>query len=293
MSVAPETVVFKSVGPCEIKADIYRAPDSGRRPTIVWIHGGALIVGRRSGLQARHLEAYLNAGFHVTAIDYRLAPETKLPQIIADLTDAFAWIRNDGAARFDLDPERIGVVGHSAGGYLTLMAGCTVSPRPRALVSFYGYGDVIGSWYSEPDSFYRQQPLVPEAEAMSVVGGAETCDGRPERGRYYLYCRQNGIWPRMVGGRDPQAEPEWFHPYCPERNVAADYPPTLLLHGTEDTDVPYELSVRMEAALSRAGVEHELVTIRGGGHGFEGRMDEAEFVPLFDRVLEFFRRHLR
>ena len=59
-------------------------------------------------------------------------------------------------------------------------------------------------------------------------------------------------------------------PYCPVRNVAASYPPTLLIHGTADTDVPYEQSVEMDRELARRNIPHELVTVPGAGHGLAG-----------------------
>ena len=62
-------------------------------------------------------------------------------------------------------------------------------------------------------------------------------------------------------------EPKWFDAYCPIRNVSREYPPTILVHGTEDTDVPYSESRNMAARLKEAGVEHELITVEGGGHG--------------------------
>ena len=263
-----ETVVYKTVGALAIHADIYRPDAEGTRPVIVDIHGGALIMGRRDWINDVHLESFVAAGFAVVAIDYRLAPETRLPEIANDVEDAFGWVAGEGARRFGFDPVRIGVVGYSAGGYLTLLAGQRVRPRPRALVAFYGYGDIGGSWYSRPDPFYCLQPLVTKAEAMVGVGGPVLAAVPPEqdsgRSRFYLYCRQQGLWPRHVTGFDPDRQPEAFAPYCPVQNVIPDYPPTLLLHGDQDTDVPYEQSVLMAAALQQAGVEHELVTIPGG-----------------------------
>jgi len=85
-------------------------------------------------------------------------------------------------------------------------------------------------------------------------------------------------WPRedtiemirnTFAGHDPHVEPEAFVPFCPVHHVTKDYPPALLLHGDQDTDVPYQQSVMMAEALARAGVEHELITIPGGGHGFD------------------------
>ena len=66
----------------------------------------------------------------------------------------------------------------------------------------------------------------------------------------YLYCRQQGLWPKVLTGRDPDEEPRAFDAFCPVRNVTPECPPTLLIHGTKDTDVPYELSVQMAKELA-------------------------------------------
>ncbi len=289
---AAQPRVYKRVCDCSIKADVYLPEGSSPHPAVVWIHGGALIMGWRGDLLSWQRDRYLDAGYVVAAIDYRLAPETKLPGIIDDLQDAFRWVRESGPDLFGIDPQRIAVVGHSAGGYLTLMSGVCVTPRPQALVSFYGYGDIIGPWYTRPDPFYRQQPPVSEAEAWSAVGSREISeDAGDERGRFYLYCRQEGRWPLLVGGRDPAGDEGFFRQYCPVRNVEAEYPPTLMFHGDQDTDVPYEQSVMMAEALAGAGVEYELVTIPGGGHGFDGGDDEAAREAM-DRVIAFLGRVL-
>ena len=291
-----ETLTIKVVDGCEIRADVYRPKDDAVRPVIIWLHGGALIFGSRSKLDSRQRDLYLRAGFAVAAVDYRLAPETKLDGIAADLRDSLDWARGAGARRFGFDPERLAVVGHSAGGYLTLLSGCLGRPTPRALVSFYGYGDIVGRWYSEPDPFYCRQPAVPEAEARAAVGGPAIAEAPGEvderRRRFYLYCRQRGLWPSEVVGHDPATESAAFVPYCPLRQVTPAYPPTLLLHGDEDTDVPYKQSTLMAGELARAGVEHELVTIPGGPHVFDGAMDDPVVARAFDRVLAFLRAHV-
>ena len=289
------TFVYKTVGECSIIADVYRPADESVRPAILWIHGGALIGGDRSGIRKDQLASYLDAGFVVVSIDYRLAPETKLPAIIEDLRDAYRWLRKEGPKAFKIDPDRIAVVGHSAGGYLTLMSGFCLKPRPRALVSFYGYGDIVGAWYSRPDPYYSSQPAVSAKEAYSVVGGKPISENAPnDRFRFYLYCRQNGLWPREVAGRDPDRDPTFFKPYCPIRNVTRAYPPTLLLHGDQDTDVPYIQSVEMAAELERNHVTHELVTLKDLGHGFDGaRSRNPNVAAACDRVLEFLKTSTR
>ena len=286
---SPRTMVYKTVAGCEIKADVY----SGGKPVAVWIHGGALISGsRKLPPNARVLRPLLDAGFTVVSIDYRLAPETKLPGIIEDVQDAFRWVRAEAGA-LGVDGARMAVCGGSAGGYLTLMTGFCVKPRPKVLVSYWGYGDIAGAWYSRPDPFYLKQPAVSRDDAMAAVGKSPIAEPPPDnrRGRFYLHCRQQGIWPKEVAGHDPDTEDGWFKAYCPVRNVTRDYPPTMLVHGTADTDVPYEQSKLMGERLQKAGVEHRLVTVPDGSHGI-GNIAPTEQDRIYREAAEFLMKRV-
>ncbi len=295
------TYSFKIADGCTIKADVHRPEGHQVLPVIFWIHGGALIGGNRDNIRQEQLEFYLASGYAVVSIDYRLAPETKLAGIIDDVRDAYRWVREEGPEVLRVDPDRMAVVGHSAGGYLTLMTGFCVEPRPKALISFYGYGDIVGGWYSRPDPFYCKSMPVPKAEAYASVGTKPVADltepgiesPPSNRFRFYLYCRQNGLWPKEVSGFDPDAEREKFTPYSPLWNVTKDYPPTLLLHGDLDTDVPYAQSVLMAYELEKHGVVQELYTPLGGGHGFDGwGLDKSDVAKAFERVRAFLTRHV-
>src|SRR6185503_11227179 len=175
-----------------------------------------------------------------------------------DVKDAFRWIRGKGAGLAHLDPRKVVVAGGSAGGYLTLMTGICLDPRPVALVAYWGYGDVDGDWYTKPSEFYRRsRPLcdpdqVRKALAPEAVAAPADQAQREARQQYYLYLRQNGLWTREVTGFEPEKEKAKLDPYCPVRNVTSAYPPTLLVHGTEDTDVPYDLSAAMARELERS-----------------------------------------
>src|SRR5580698_950289 len=81
------TVVYKTVGDCQIKADIHGAAPGERKPAVMWMHGGALIMGSRQWADRRFADELLKRGYVVVSIDYRLAPETKLPGIIEDVQD--------------------------------------------------------------------------------------------------------------------------------------------------------------------------------------------------------------
>ncbi len=268
------TYTYKSVGGLEVRADVHGAQEGNLRPVAVWIHGGALIMGRRQGVPRPLLDRLIEAGFAVLSIDYRLAPETKLPAIIEDVEDAFDWTRNEGPDLFGADPDRIAVLGSSAGGYLTLTTGYRVDPRPQALVSFWGYGDLIGPWYSTPSPHERHHRIVMTSEqALAQVSGppiSNSDDRDGNGGAFYQHCRQHGTWPKEVSGWDPRSEAAHFVPYMPLQNVTPDYPPTLLVHGTADTDVPYEQSTLMAEEFRRHGVRHELMAFEGAEHGIGG-----------------------
>jgi acetyl esterase/lipase len=292
VEIRRETFTYKTVGDCAIKANVVRPATRDPLPVAVWIHGGALIMGDRRGIDRTLRDELINAGYVLVSIDYRLAPETKLPAILDDVRDAFAWIRSEGPKTYGARPGPIAVLGGSAGGYLTLCTGYLAAPRRSALVSFWGYGDIAGDWYARPDAFYRRQPLVPEAEARAAVGRTAISEPPPgsQRSRFYLYCRQNGLWPREVVGLDPAADPRAFDRFCPVRNVSPQYPPTLLIHGTKDSDVPHDQSVQMDRELTRQGVEHEFISVDGGGHGL-GNIDRAKVEAIYRQAVAFLGRH--
>lgn len=143
------------------------------------------------------------------------------------------------------------------------MSGFSVDSRPRALLALSGCGDITSPWYTRPSPFYLQQPLVSKEEASRSIGTACVSEpqGKYDRGKFYLYCRQQGIWPKEVAGCDPDVEPRWFDSHCPVRNVSVNYPPTVLIHGTTDTNVPFEESEKMEEKLSRFKVKHEFLRV--------------------------------
>ena len=296
---APQTFTYKQVDGLKIQADVYRAAGDEPQPVPVYIHGGALNNGSRTAVPRQLRQLCREHGYALVSLDYRLAPEAKLPEIIADIKDAFRWIRGPGSKAAGLNSDKLVVSGGSAGGYLTMMTGICVNPKPNALVAYWGYGDVDGTWYTEPSEHYRTvMPLLERAAvekfvhqaALSGTDGLEP-DVRQGRGLYYRYLRQNGLWTKTVTGFDPRTERKQLDPYCPVRNITADYPPIMMIHGTVDTDVPYELSANMAAELKRHGVEHELITVPDAGHGLSGG-DRRLVNQAHERALAFIREQL-
>ena len=289
------TFVYKTAGPDSIRSDYYRpANDTSIHPVIVWIHGGALMWGSRNSLPADQLEFYLAAGYAVFSMDYRLAPETKLAEIVEDVQDALIWVQKNGG-QLRIDPRRIFVVGHSAGAYLALVSGYTLRIPPRAIVSFYGYGDIESAWCNRPDSVYLRSGVVPGEKALSAVHRfAITNASSKERSDLYVYCRQQGSWASTVCGSDPARDTAAYDRYCPLKNIRSTFPPVLLVHGDRDTDVPFEQSVLLEEALARNSVEHQFIRMSGMGHAFDrmnGGLSNTEIMNAFSAVAKFLDGH--
>lgn len=286
------TIIYKQKEDFELKADFYPASETSN-PVIVYIHGGGLLWGSREDIKPEQIDLYLQAGFNVFSIDYRLAPESKLPAIQQDIADALDWVANEGTKKFDYDSEKVAVIGSSAGGFLALLTG-TFTNKPKAIVSFYGYGDITGDWAVKPSPHYSAMTNVPRELAKMLVSDKIISVGPIEK-RYaiYMYARQHGVWIEELTGLIPILSKDELSKYSPLFNIQADYPPTLLLHGTNDEDVPYEQSVLMAESLQEQGVANELITIPDGKHQFDEDWQSPIVQNAFKEVITFLKNNLK
>lgn len=288
---AKQTFVYKEGEGYALALDIYLPRNTfGDLPVVLFLHGGALIFGGRDDASHEEIEAILQAGIAYVSADYRLSPETRLMEIIQDVRDVLTWIRKEGARLFRFDPQRIAVMGKSAGGYLALSSGM-YQQRPKAIISFYGYGDILGDWYSKPSPHYTKSAAVTKQEADACISkGILTRATFPERWPIYLRARQTGTWAQLVSGLHRSELSDALAPYCPIQNIDSNYPPTFLLHGTEDTDVPFVQSEEMHAALSVAGAEVRFYTAHGEEHGFDAAWKNTP--DEYGRVVRFLKEVL-
>lgn len=285
------TVIYKRDPLFSIKADFYET-NRKNAPIIVYIHGGGLLWGTRKELSNEMINLYTGNGYSLFSIDYRLAPETKLAAILEDIQDALSWIQNEGPKIFSIDPERIAVIGSSAGGFLALCTGMFKN-KPRAIVSFYGYGDISASWALNPSHFYLQKDIVPKQIAKNLVSDQVMTKGNvEERFLLYLHARQSGEWIEQITSINPLANKAELLKFCPIHNITKEYPPTLLVHGTKDMDVPYEQSVFMRAALIKHEVKTKLITIPNGEHVFEKDFHNPVVQNALKQVIDFLQVYL-
>jgi acetyl esterase/lipase len=259
-----ENVAYVEGGVPNQTLDLYLpANATGKLPVVVWIHGGAWRSGSKGGwCPALGL---LSRGYAVADISYRLswADNAPFPAQINDCKAAIRWLRAN-AATYGLDPDHIGVWGHSAGGHLVALLG--VTGKVAALE-----GDEGNLQYS--------------SAVQAVCDWSGPTDIVPK----YLAQASNpkDMYVQLLGGRDMKAASEEKAAQAsPLTYVSAGAAPFLIMHGTVDPVVPPADSEKLDAALKAAGVESTYVPVPGVGHGIGGPALEAQADDFFDRHLK-------
>jgi acetyl esterase/lipase len=276
-----------------LEVDVIGRDAATLQPCVMWIHGGGLIFGSRTMSPRPFLaEALIDRGFIIASVDHRLAPEVKLEEIVEDVGELWRWLHDAGPNLFGVDPRRICAAGASAGAYLALIAGYKLLPKPRAVASLWGFGDITAPWEAEPSEHYLKAPMVSRGDALASLPltPIPTASGE-DRSLFYLYCRQQGLWLQEVTGHSLPGDLEWLQQYCPLHHIEQDFPPTVLVHGLNDSDVPASESDCLVATLRRKGVAHAYHSLPGVGHGFSGA--SIELVQSTEwAVAEFLHAHV-
>lgn len=246
------------------RLDLYLPDAPGPLPVIIWIHGGAFRMGSKAD---RVPLGYLDGGYAVAAINYRLSQHAIFPAQIEDCKAAVRWLRAH-ATQFGLDTRRFGALGESAGGHLVAMLGTTGATRQFDVGA---YLDQSSSVQAVADHFGPTDFLQMDAHRLPD-GMVHNTPDSPES--------------ELVGG-PIQQHPERVAVANPMTYVSPDAPPFLIIHGDRDPLVPYHQSELLAAALRQAGVDTTFYTVIGEGHG--NFADPA--VPRLTR--QFFDRWLK
>jgi acetyl esterase/lipase len=265
----PENVVFEPgveyavAGGEHLQVDLARPKNGdGPFPAIVCIHGGGFRAGKRESYD-KLCVTLAQQGYVAITVTYRLAPAFQFPAAVQDCKAAVRWLRAN-ASKYHVDPARIGVTGGSAGGHLVQFLGVTMgvkefegdsgnldqSSNVTCVVNFYGPSDFTKSYGKSVDA----------AEVLPLWFGGDLEHARA------AHIRASPL--------------NWVTP---------DAAPTLICHGTVDDHVAYEQGVWMIERLKACGVEAEMLTLEGAGHGFKGAdADKAQ-----QALLDFFAKHLK
>lgn len=263
--VVTTDITYAQVGHCrrDLKLDlIYPEDGEGKTyPCIVWICGGAW---QRMD-KAAHL-AYLGTlaqeGFVVASVEYRTSNEGTHPMQLCDIKAAIRYLRAY-AKRYRINSEKFGVMGESAGGYLTCMAALD---RDKKLDTgeYLEYSSQVQAacpWYPPTDASHFPYNDVEKA-AMSSES--------------------------LLMGFNVMTHPQEAYENSPVSKVTPDAPPFLLIHGTKDSTVPFSQSEELYDALEAAGCDVTLLALDGAEHA-----DLMFFQDeVWQQIIAFFKRTL-
>ena len=251
-------IVYSKVADQELKCDVYQPSGSGPFPTILMIHGGAWRSGNKLHL-IRHAWAAAKRGFVVVVINYRHAPKAKFPAQIHDCKNAVRWIRAN-ADRYQIDENRIGVFGYSAGGHLAALLGTT---KPADQLEGAPASDLEG---------------ISTSVHAVAIGGAP-CE--------FSWIGENSWTLTYLFGATRAAAPQRYERASPTHFVDhSENVPFRIFHGTHDWLVPLSTAQKFKKRLDDFGLDYEWEELDTGHVGAF-----SDF-RCFDRTLTFFEQKL-
>ena len=239
-------------------------------PAVIVIHGGSWSGGVKSDF-VRYDRWLAEGGRVVFDVEYRLANSSQhFPAQLMDIRCAIVWVKSH-AAQYHVDPQRLALLGRSAGGQLALLAAYTANEtasaadtcgtqdtRVRAVISFYGPTDL--TWdYTHP--------------------------GRPD------VIDTPRVLENYLGG-SPSVAPQAYAAASPIEHVSAQSPPTLFLHGGHDQLVLAGNVERLIPKLSTAGVPYTYVYLPWANHGFDYNFNGLHSQLAQAEISRFLDAHL-
>jgi acetyl esterase/lipase len=253
-------VTYLTASNYEAKLDIYaRRGATTPQRTIIYFHGGFWAAGNKEGA-LMSLIPWLEMGWTVVNVEYRLARVALAPAAVEDCLCALRFVAAQ-AKTYNIDTARIVLTGESAGGHLTLTTG--MIPENAGL-----------------DRECAGATPIPRVAAMinwfGITDVADVIDG-PHKANLAV------TWLGSLPNKDEIAKR-----VSPLTYVRPGLPPILTIHGDMDQLVPYEEAVRLHAALTRAGVPNQLLTIPGGRHG---NFTPEERTRIFATIREFLTKN--
>ncbi|MFC2123370.1 alpha/beta hydrolase fold domain-containing protein [Bacteroidota bacterium] len=253
-------IVYKLLDSTSLKLDIYKRKEQKEAaPVLIFIHGGAWKSGKRSDY-LRYLIDYAQKGYITATISYRLSGVAPFPAAVLDVKCAVRWIR-EHAGEFMIKPEKIAVIGGSAGGHLTMMLA-----------------------YSNENEFREECADSISSKVQAIVNLYGPTDLTTE------YARGHSSVHKFLG-TTYQENPQIYISASPKTYISPDDPPTLIFQGTIDSLVPVSQSDSLNIWLNNAGVFNEYHRLKGWPHTMDVSQKVNEYCQYY--MDEFFKKYLR
>ena len=267
-------LTYRTATNIDLKLDLYLpmdATESRPVPLMIYIHGGGWWNGNKEQ-SVISLLPWIEMGYAVANVEYRLGGAAGAPAAVEDCRCALRWLRNH-AKEYRLDPARIVLSGHSAGGHLALMTGLV--PTSAGL-------DLSCVDRAEGGSGEHTMADIPIAAIINWFGITDVKDllSGPNAKTYAV---------RWIGSNPSTADREALaSQLSPLTYVRANQPPVFTIHGDDDPTVPYTHATRLRDALTRAGVPNEMITVPGGKHG---GFPPNESLRIWTAIRAFLEKH--
>lgn len=262
-----------------LQATFYQAASSNYHATILYLHGGGLMFGQRNDLPTEYIQLLTEAGYGVLALDYLLAPESKLDVILDNILRAVDWFLAEGAETLNVPTSDYYVMGRSAGGYLALYTSVHATQLPMGVISFYGYFNLNEAAFNMPSRHFLKYQKVPEQMLRSLVQYRPLVAApMEERFPLYLSARQRGNWISLL-----TAKPSEAASFSLSQSQLATLPRTFITAATGDPDVP----VRQSKLLANYIPDAELILLELNEHDFDRTAIQQHGLPVYRRLVEW------
>ncbi len=253
-------VVFATVGDRELALDLYLPDKFECGVLLVYVHGGAWRGGSKGDVPVK---GFVERGFALASVDYRLSTEARFPANVHDIKAAIRFLRAK-EKEFGIKADKVVILGSSAGGHLAALVG--VSNGNWALEGTVGDHLDQSSDVQGIVSFYG-------ASNLETILAQSTPHG--------LSVRVPAL--ELLLGDAPDKVPELARLASPVAHVDKNDPPLLLIHGDQDPQMPVNQSVELQAVYESMNRPVEFINLHGGVHGGAGFYDAA----MLDRVEHF------
>lgn len=234
-------------------------------PLVVWIHGGGYSMGDKQGAPA-FLTDY---GYAVASLNYRFSSEAHYPAQIWDCKTAVRFLRLN-AAKYNIDPSRIGVWGHSSGGHLAALLGTT-----------FGVKELEGRSLGSTDECSRVQAVVD----WCGLSDLESLDKQVDKNSRIDAKTGQGVVGQLLGGV-PSKHKRLEDQASPITYASGNTPPFLIMHGDRDNIVPIAQSQELFGALRSHGTTVDMQVVKGGRHDFLNSSTVTVVRQFFDKWLK-------
>lgn len=278
----PEVFSYMTEENIKLNVNLHRAKNNRKNITILYFHGGGLLYGVRDDLPEIYINTFLNSGYDFLALDYPLAPESKLDIILKSAYEFLFFSIKNLDKFFALKNNNYVLFGRSAGAYLCFMM-CDMLIKnkalmPIAIISLYGYANLDEVEFNAPSKYYNKLASVSDESIKKIISDSPVTYA-PMNLRFSLYtkARQEGSWIKQLCGKEDPSK------YSLDDEKIKAFPPAILAAATLDPDVPYKITKKLSKLIPNS----YLITIYREVHDFDRDVNDELGKLTYEEIIKW------